>query len=398
MRGFTFLELIVVMGAMAVLAAMAIGFIQNLGASTFLAQSRAILRSTAYQCLTASIGGRRSVLTLRRVERPGSNPVLEIGAVYSAPVLTHQFETLDFASEARSPTTQGAVTVLKGGGRVGNCARFQGGHLDFGAQTSFAMTEGLELDVWILPEPGHSRMTLVRGEDSYQVLLVQLGQQGRYDVRLQLKLRKASEGPEIPALMKGFETKGGPVVADGRWQHVHVMYDGLDPTIEVNGLDCEIPGRHARPAPGSAGKDAPPAPEVQRIAMPRRGAVALTISSDQSPYFGLMDSFHLGGIFRSDELERILPGDLQVLYPRLPLRIVFHDGGLDPDTHSGDQLVRIRDRRNPDDPPLRLTIGMFGAITCDFEKPGQGGPDVTNARLNALEHEQSNREPTKGGK
>ena len=38
--------------------------------------------------------------------------------------------------------------------------------------------------------------------------------------------------------------------------------------------------------------------------------------------------------------------------------------------------VRFRDRSTPEDPPLRLTVGMYGTVGAYYEKPGEGGPEA----------------------
>lgn len=379
-RGFSFIELVVVMGAMGVLMGLAVGYIGNIGQATFVIQAKGMLSETAYRCLSASIGDRRAIFTLRRAEDKDGDLVLRIGAAVSRPVLTHQFETIDFASEARAPNVQGDVELVKDGGRVGNCVKFgANSHLAFTPSSVFAMTEGIELDVWVKPEPGVRQMALVEGEESYAVYLIQNGDSDGYDVRLRLKLRKVSEERTAPYNLP-FETKRAPVVADGRWSHIQVSYDGLDASIRVNGLEAYEPDTKRR-GPGGAVQGAELIEQVNRIVVPPTGLVGVTISSPKAPYRGHMDSFRLMGVFRSEELERDLPGPLEVIYPTIPLRIVFRNGGLDPDEHSGDQMIRLMDTRNPDDPPLRLTLGMYGTITSVFEQPGQDGPDARNPRL-----------------
>ena len=116
---------------------------------------------------------------------------------------------------------------------------------------------------------------------------------------------------------------------------------------------------------------------MQRITVGALGAVELTIGASGNPYYGLMDGFRLMGVFMSEDFERTMPGNLEVLFPKIPLRIAFYDGGLDPDLHSDDQIIRIRDLSSPEDPAIRLTIGMFGTISADYEQPGTGGPDAS---------------------
>jgi hypothetical protein len=384
--GFSFMEIVVVMGAMAMLSALAIGFLGNVGKGTYIAQAKGMLSETVYRCLNGSIGGRRAELTLRVTEDEEGVSRLRIGAIVARPVLTHQFETLEFASGGNTPGVNGQVEIAQGKGRTGNAGLFKGGYLEFPAQSRFAMTEGLELDVWVKPQARQRIMSLTRAGESYEVALVQRGDSDSYDVRLTLKLRKASDSMRITALTTTFETSGGtggPVVADGRWNRVQVSFHGLEPSIRVNGLES-----YAAKGSATGGRDAPGGAlgsseleAVQRIAVPGDGTLPLTIGSGERPYHGEMDCFRLLGVFRSEELERDLPGTLEVIYPALPMRIAFANGALDPDVHNSDLIVRIIDTSTPDDPALRLTIGMYGKVAAFFEKPGEGGPDARNPRL-----------------
>ncbi len=397
--GFSFIELVVVMGAMGVLLGLAVGYISNIGQATFIVQAKSMLSETAYRCLSASVGDRRAILTLRRAEDVDGDLVLRIGAAVARPVLTHQFETIDFASEARSPAVTGEVEVMKTGGRVGNCAKFgENASLEFAESSVFAMTEGIELDVWVRPTAGTRQMAIVEGGESYGVYLMQAGDSDAYDVKLNLKLRKVSEGGRTAPYDKPFETKGAPVVADGRWSRIQVAFDGVDASIRVNGLDAYTPDGKRR-EPGETLQGQFLVEQVHRIHVPSSGLLPVTISSTRVPYRGLMDSFRLMGVFRSEELERDLPGPLEVLYPRIPMRVVFRNGALDPDEHSSDQMIRLKDTRNPQDPPLRLTMGMFGTITSVFEKPGQSGPDARSRLLRESDGEDgADAEGTKDGK
>ena len=383
--GFSFMEIIVVMGAMAMLAALAVGYIGNIGKGTYLAQAKGMLSETAYRCINGSIGGRRAEFTLREAEDKDGFKSLRIGAIVARPVLTHHFETLEFASGGNKPAVNGQVRVAPGKGRTGNAGLFKGGYLEFQAQSRFAMTEGIELDAWVKPEPNQRVMSIVRGGESYDVSLVQRGEGDSYDVRLSLKLRKATDSDRVTALQTTFETTGGtggPVVADGRWNRVQVSFHGLEPSIRVNGIEWyeskTVTGRRAGPG-GAIGAEALEA--VRRIDVPADGVLPLTISSGQRPFYGELDAVRLMGVFRSEELERDLPGDLEVIYPALPLRIAFANGALDPDVHNRDLIIRIADKANPEDPPLRLTLGMYGKVASFMEKPGEGGPDARNPRL-----------------
>src|SRR5205085_2681671 len=62
---FTFLELLIVMGVLAMLMGLTIGWLGNIGRSARSAQAAAILTESAFRCQNASAGGRRSTLELR---------------------------------------------------------------------------------------------------------------------------------------------------------------------------------------------------------------------------------------------------------------------------------------------------------------------------------------------
>ena len=391
-RGFSFLEITVVMGAMAMLAALAVGYIGNIGQGTYLAQAKGMLSETAFRCIGGSVGGRRAEFTLRQAVDADGRTQLRIGAIVARPVLTHQFEELSFASGGSTPQINGQVEILAGAGRTGNAGLFKGGYLAFDAQSRFAMTEGIEVDVYVKPDPFQRVMSIVRGGESYEVMLIQRGDGDAYDVRLSLKMRKASESRRSAAIVSTFETSGGntaPVSGDGRWSHVQVGFHGLEPSMRVNGLErytskAAVTGRRVSTG-GALGAGELEA--VRRIVVPGDGALPLTISSGERPFQGQIDGFRLMGVFRSQELERDLPGTLEVIYPSLPLRIAFANGGLDPDVHNGDLMIRLLDTSHPEDPPLRLTLGMDGKVSSFYEKPGQGGPDVREQRTRSRKKE-----------
>jgi prepilin-type N-terminal cleavage/methylation domain-containing protein len=56
-RGFTFLELLIVMGLVAMLVGLTIGWLGNVGRTARAAQAAAIVTETAFRCQNASAGG-----------------------------------------------------------------------------------------------------------------------------------------------------------------------------------------------------------------------------------------------------------------------------------------------------------------------------------------------------
>ena len=384
-RGFTFLELLVVMGAMAVLMGLTVGYLGSIGSATQLDQARGILVETFRRCQTASVGGsRRAVATLAMRTTEQGARVLRVSASIAQPVVTHQFEELDAISGGLigRPT---AVGIARGKGFTGSAGEFvMGGQIDYGRQSAFAMTEGFELDVRVKPDSGAQQMVLVEGKGAdnqavYRVALVR-GAMGTsdYDVEVRLRVRKPgesareSDGNEVLC-----RTKDAPVRAasGSRWQRIEVSWHGLEASVRVNGLESSVTdaprGRSTR---RDASLDAGAADDVRELATPSDGLVSMSISSASSAFRGLMDTFQLRGVFRSSELQRDLPEALLCESPPLPVRLVFQNGALDPDVHARGVVLRFTDQQAPDDLPLSIIVGMNGTIDARQELGSSSAP------------------------
>ncbi len=371
-RGFSFLELLVVMGAMAVLMGLSVGYLTSIGSATQLDQARAILTETFRRCQSASVGGsRRAVATLARHTTSEGVEVLRVSASIAQPVVSHQFEDLEAMSGGLTGRAAG-VTIARGAGYTGSAGHFDGGaHVAYGAQSSFAMTEGFELDVRIKPEPGATEMTLVEGlgegQPIYRVALVRgLASGVDYDVEVRLRVRRPGVSARHEAAVERIHrTTGAPVRVGGsaRWQRVEVAWHGLEATVRVNGLEATLDaGGGASRARRGGELDDETAAELRRLATPPTGVVSLTISAASRPYRGLMDTFQLRGVFRSDDAQRNLPDSLLLESPAPPIRLVFQNGSLDPDVHARGVVMRFRDQQSPDDVPLSILVGMNGTI------------------------------------
>ncbi len=374
-RGSSFIELLMVMGGMAILMGLAVGFLSNIGGATHLAQAKALMVEAAYECIGKSSGGGRATFTLRESPDEG----LQLRAITASPVLTHQFEDLQFASGAREPQVLGNVESVRGG-RTGKAAKFSsGGYLEFGAESGFAMTEGLELEAWIKPAAGPQRMYIIRAashdEDVYAVTLEQEGQGSVYKLQLQLKLRGAEESERTPGLVKTIRTEGAPVVADGSWQHISVRFDGVAASFRVNGIDVPSDDTKTKRRDTATADVA----EMSRIVIPESGVLKLTISAPSSSFKGLIDGLQLRGVFRIVEQE--LPGRLTVIAPKLPIFVEYANGRLDPAYHTDAVTIRFRDEANPGGVPLRLTLdtydveAKFTRRTSDAVRRSSGGAD-----------------------
>lgn len=358
-RGFSFIELLVVMGAMAVLMAVAVGYIGNLGKTSEVAQAAALIKETVFRAINASMGTQRAFVIIREDTDPEYPDSLILEAGLAGTVLTHQFETLDYASDGRAGDPQGKITLEKDGGYTGSGAHFEGGALIFPAQSQFAMTEGLEWEAWLRPEGGAAAMTVLKGmgtEPVYEIALVRDGSAPSFDVRVRLNLEEADGDARTAAagLPKVWTTTGAPIAADGRtWSHVAVMFDGRDVRVFVGG--AEVPFRaEGRRAAGAVG------PRM-RINVPDNGVVKLYLGGDSRSYRGMMDSVVLRGVFRSAENTHRLPDRLELVSPALPVRIEYANGRL-----SGTSAQRLdlwfRDLAHPNDLPLRISLGRAGSV------------------------------------
>lgn len=345
------------MSMMAILMGIGVGYIANVGRGTEATQSRALLRETAFACLQSSNGGTRAILDLR--ERP-EDKLLLVGAAIADPVLTHNFETLDGVSRGYPLQVIGNVESVPDGytGRAGKFSR--GGTIAFEAQSAFAMTEGLTVSVWLKPERGGAVMTLAKAEGVWELDLVQSGTGDDYDIRLKLPLVPDSAERTF-AQSQEFRTTGGVVKADGRtWTHLGVVFDGTGVAMRVDGLERFKPPRAPAAAAGAAEGPAGPAPK--RIAIPEGGVVRLVLSDGATPYVGRMDELVLGGVFRSAENQRELRG-LKVLRPRVPLRVTYRNGRLDPDEHAADVVLLLQEvGGRAQGATFELRLGLHGTV------------------------------------
>jgi hypothetical protein len=364
-RGFTFIELMVIMGMIAVMMGITVGYLQGGGRSNAITIAKTQVRDACYRAKSRSQGGRLSTLVFRRGTDENGRDVDQLSIQVAETVLSHAFETLQGAS--RNLPMEGVVK-LDPAGRTGAAARFgRGEFLRFPAQASFAVSEGLELEMWLKPEGGPSEMTLLEGEGAYEATLFRASTGNDYDVRLRLFLRAPDEKGE-PAWTI-FETEGAPVKTAPRWQHLRVTFDGIVPTVEVDGLERKLRSGRGGAAPaGGAGGAATAV--LRRIAVPALGAVVLNVSSSGKPYVGWMDGLVLRGVFRVAEDEVTLPSgfEFDVRQPprrQLPFRMRWSNGRLDPERHPEDVLVLVRDVGRPQDPPIVMEVGRAGLVRVD---------------------------------
>jgi hypothetical protein len=339
-----------------------------------------VLAEAGYECKNRSLGGRTATLTLASETNADGGEELVVTQSVQRPVLTAHFETPDWFVNAAGPAAaraEGSVT-LDPEGKSGSAAVLgQGGRLDFGHHPAFAPTDGIEVDVWLRPAAGRGAMTVLLGEESYELSLSRAAGAGAnadaYDVTLRLRLVEDDEPGRASATTGAwttFETEGAPVLA-GRWSHVRAAFDGAHATIKVDGIDRTREegsgprGRSRAPAPRAPGAAATPTPvKWRRLATPSTGGVHLTLSAATGrSYVGAVDTLFVQGIFRAAEDRRVLASGLSVETPRLPSTVRFQNGRLDPLVHRGDVSVVLVDDAAPETERFLVRFGLYGVVS-----------------------------------
>lgn len=362
-RGFTFIELIVVMGILAMLMGLTVGYLRSAGRVNALGMARTQLLDAAYRAQGMSAGERIAMLTFRAGVDDNGRDTLEVITSVAETMVTHAFETLDGASGNLPNKVVGALKLAPFGGQPGSCAVFgRGGAIEFDPQARFAATDGLDIELWVMPETGPSVMTVVEGQGAYELALFRGAATGDYDLRLKLFLRPEDEAGEPSWLT--YESVGQPVKVNGRWTHLHATFDGVQASFRVDGLE------HAKRVE-RRGPEAQRGVKPRRIAVPPSGAVTLLLGSASQPYVGRMDTVVVRGVFRlADERTKLPEGiTLEVVKPPkqgLPFQVTYRNGRLDPDRHTDDVLVRFADPARPQDPPLELRLSRHGVISADL--------------------------------
>jgi hypothetical protein len=366
--GYTFLELLIVMGLLAVLVGLGVGFIGNLGRSARTAQAAAIVVEAGAHCQNLSAGTRRATLEIREDATGGVERILVVTGV-QRPVLTANFE----AGRKGQPETEWLISAGGGPdaarpngdvkvtdeGHTGRAAVFaKSGWLDFGTRAAFAVTHGLEVDVQVNPDAGRNRMTLLRADDGSEVLwmvaLVKQVATGGEAYQVEVSTRTVPEKSEAASgNLERFTTRE-PAVAAGQWSHLRVTHDGRTVTVTVNGV--------ARPFDAPPPPKGAPAPSARRFVLPPSGVCRLTAGHAQSPYAGAMDSLQVSGVFRTDEDVREL-GNVSILARTLPIVLHFSNGRLDPTYHSQDETIRLQSLAEKETGVhWRVRFGLYGAL------------------------------------
>gem|GEM_PF-3533893 len=374
-RGFTFLEILIVMAIVAVLLGLGIGFLTSAGRVGLAQQAAEIVAESGRRCLNMSAGGKRATLEIRTIDVDGDKR-LEVQTAVQRVVLTSNFELqpewLVNANEPSIAKTTGAVR-LEPAGKSGACAVFtSGSSVEYGSRSAFAMTDGVEVDAWVRPEVAGRDMALLTADEDGAVvwrvsLLASAGRAAAFDLKFEVaEVPADAVEATSPGSRRTFVTKSGAVPA-GQWSQLHVGYDGRDCVLAVNGVDRV---RAERGAPPSARR-------TTRMWVPPSGSARITTGTT---YVGALDTLTVAGVFRSDEDVRRLPYGVTLFRTPSPTRVVFLNGRLDPTVHKADVEVRVQGPADVDGASSTLVrFGLYGSLSSPTFSPGAVFPGSPGA-------------------
>lgn len=402
--GFTFLEILTVMGIMAILLGLGVGFLTGVGRSALAFQAASMVGEAGLRCQNMSAGGRRATLEMRTVRGEDGTDRLMVSTAVQRSVLSAAFEAAPAAQPGQEwfVSISGSGDLARPNGDVtivpsemsGSAVKLgPNGWIDFGTRSGFAMTDGMLAEMWIQPAPGRGGGTLLKCAGDTQNLWTLELRKGAangpdaYDVVLRLWLvaagsvRGASTGAPVT-----YETKGAPVRVN-TWTSLEVSFDGREPSLRVNGYE-----RFQRDPKASKARAGDPTATMM-FPIPPSGAATLTLSGPGSgSYQGLVDTLNVSGIFRTDEDVRSLPIGVKVLRPSPPVRVTFANGRLDPMLHYQDAVIHLA---GPGDEEAgaayEIRFGLYGSLPPPRRTvaPDMEAPSGTRRTGDA-----SSREPT----
>jgi prepilin-type N-terminal cleavage/methylation domain-containing protein len=384
--GFTFLELLVVMGVLAVMMGLGIGYLTNVGRSAQGMQAASLLTAAGNRCQNNSAGGKRATMHLRERRSPEGDPYVELFTAVERPILTANFEAspkdrpeMDwFTNAAGTPGNARVVGNAKidEDGKSGSAATLaRGSYVDFGTRSGFAVTDGVSIDLWVRVAPGGGTMTLVRSDDDrqrfFELRLEKENISGpdSYKVVLLLWLVSADHvGTAGAGVSDRFESAAA-VVSPNLWTRIEASFDGRDVSLRVAGVERR-PAKK-KPLPGTP---VPPETPARRFASTSSGVAHLTLSAADTSFVGSVDTLVVSGIFRGQDDETRLGGDARILRPSLPLRVVYANGILDPAVHSGDVVVyMVTPEDEGEGTAWAIRYGLYGDLPPP-KKEFLGGP------------------------
>ncbi len=336
-RGFTLVELLVVITLLGVLMGLSVGLITSTGRGNLLLQGSNKIASLLSMARNSSITDGQAFVLLEPSE-DGEGEVT-VRAFRFRQVFHWACEDLEKASEIGVMKATGAVDVEDNVSSMeGRNVMFQpGGKVSLGDPSWLQMTDGFSLQCRIRPDPAATgTMILFKKGRFLTVKLISAGG-GLYDIQAEMRLKPPTAGQRAGGMPGGKiplntgDRMGttlpewvAPVRA-GRWQNIRISYDRSQFVIQVDGRtrgvrrDVDLEMEFSGGAPFDVG----------------------------GTYHGGFDSLVISGIFGDD--DDIFPIDDAVSWinengerQTKPLRIVFNNRSLDPREHAEPLSIWLR--------------------------------------------------------
>lgn len=314
---FTIVELLVVMGLMAVLAGITVGMLRKQDRGLIVEANARLVRS-AFRLARSSARGSGSG-ALVRIDA-------EANTVATYPVeVAGNWHFEDFTGGRNRAVTHTGDIVDKG--LLGRCLSLAGGSVDLGTSPMFNPSEGFRFSLWVAPEtPGG--VDLVRKENGFRLFLNEEG-------GLRAWLRVGSQAESVEA-----STRPG-VVRAGAWSKVTLSYDRVALSVAVN--DVVYAERN----------------ETRRVYSDTSGR--LQIGGGQGGFKGLVDEARMD-VISFGETDNVSP---RIEFTEGSSLVARFDGRgrLDRRFHKEAVVVRMRvDETEEEEKEITIRIELSGVI------------------------------------
>ena len=220
--GMTLMELLVVMGIIAMIAGVSVGLIKKGDRGLTLEVNAKLIRSALRQARNSAI--ETGVGAIVRLD--AENAVIESAVVENGGNWHFEDDT-----GSRGTTISGGQYA--DGGKLGRCVELSGGEVDLGAYPWYAAVNGFRIETWIKPAE-IATGTIVSRESAFKLALTEEG-----GLVAEFKVgEQQGDGVRL-------ETRDGLLQAD-RWYRVALGYDRIQGRIEVDGV-VRAQRRESRP-------------------------------------------------------------------------------------------------------------------------------------------------------